>query len=694
MTRDISMHLPGLTASTGPASTVKAAHLWVPLVAAIVVLLLVLAAVFAVQLGAKSAKNKGAPSGRGGLFHGYDRRWSTSKTIAVVWTMVVAFMVVTEALLAVTGNAAYSGKTVSFGAFMKHTLDDPANRDLYVILLGGPYAAALFAKTVVTNRVNNGKLQKTDGTPNQLSDVVSNDAGAVDLYDLQYTLFNFAAQVITVAAFCANEAAGLPALPNFIAFLTGGSALTYSVNKGVTTNQPVLTAVHPQSARIGDRVTAYGNNLTAVSAASKLKAAVAGVDAAIADPPPPAAAADASTATAGGQDQVDFLVPAPPASVAWSARDQLQVSVTTPAGLVAVKNNALTVVPDQPVAVGLSPALLAVASAKEYADIKVMMQGQFLATPGATTADKATAQISIHGPNTAAMTTAAYEDDNRVSFVLPANAPAPAPGQTLVFQVQLIRGASSTQPLALSVQAALPPVLDSISPAMIIADPGTGLAGQGIMLAGANLVAPQPIAGSPPHVAQAGAEPLQADVTDAVADTVAGKLADQPRAENTAAVSLVAPLAAPSADQAADDTEVGIMLRRGTLSSASLTLTVRARHDPTMKVTPIVAPAGTTLAGRDVTLNSRVLSVHIPPAPSVRHIADATPLVAHIDADGVVLKKDNLPPVKDTDTALTFQLPDGTPVMPEAPGDGKTWAIQVTRSGHAIATGELNLRNQ
>ena len=690
MTRDISMHLPGLTASAGPASTVKAAHLWVPLVAAIIVLLLVLVAVFAVQLGAKSAKNKGTPSGRGGLFHGYDRRWSTSKTIAALWTIVVAFMVVTEALLAVTGNAAYSGKTVSFGVFMKHTLDDPANRGLYLILLGGPYAAALFAKTVVTNRVNNGTLQKTDGTPNQLSDVVSNDAGAVDLYDLQYTLFNFAAQVITVAAFCANEAAGLPALPNFIAFLTGGSALTYSVNKGVTTNQPVLTAVHPQSARIGDRVTAYGNNLTAVSAASKLKAAVAGVDAAIVDPPPPAAAADASTATAGGQDQVDFLVPAPPASVAWSARDQLQVSVTTPAGLVAVMNNALTVVPDQPVAVGLSPALLAVASAKEYADIKVMMQGQFLATPGATTADKATAQISIHGPNTAAMTTAAYEDDNRVSFVLPADAPAPAPGETLVFQVQLIRGASSTKPLALSVQAAPPPVLNSISPAMIIADPGTGLAGQGIMLAGANLVALQPVAGSPPHVAQAGAEPLQAVVTEAVAGTVVGQLADQPRAGNTAAVSLLAPLAA----QAAGDTEVGIMLRRGTLSSASLTLTVRARHDPAMEVTPIVAPAGTPLAGHDVTLHSSVLSVHIPPAPSVRHIADATPLVAHIDADGVALEKDNLPLVKDTDTGLTFQLPDGTPVMPEAPGDGTTWAIQVTRSGHAIATGQLNLRNQ
>ena len=505
MIRDISFLMPGLTASSESASDVKSAHVWVPLLAAAIVIGLLGLAVGVVKLAARSGKGAGTASGRGGLFHGYDRRWSTSKTIAVVWTAVVAFMVLTEALLAVTGHGAYSGKSVSFGDFMKHTLDDPTNRELYLVLLGGPYAAALFAKTVVTNRVNNGKLQKTDGNPNQLSDVVSNDAGSVDLYDLQYTLFNFAAQIITVAAFCANEAAGLPALPNFLAFLTGGSALTYSVNKGVTTNQPVLTAVHPQAARIGDRVTAYGSNLTAVSAANKLKAAVAGVDATVVDPPS-AAAGDATATTPGGQDQVDFLVPAPPASVAWSARDQQQVSVTTPAGLLAAMNNALSVVPDQPVAVGLTPALLAVASAKEYADIKVMMQGQFLATPGATTADKATAQISIRGPNTAATTTAAYEDDNRVSFVLPADAPVPTPGQTIVFQVQLIRGASSTQPLALSVQAAPAPVLNSISPDTIVADPGTSLAGQGITLAGANLQPPQPIAGSPSHVAQAGAE--------------------------------------------------------------------------------------------------------------------------------------------------------------------------------------------
>jgi hypothetical protein len=116
-----------------------------------------------------------------------------------------------------------------------------------------------------------------------------------------------------LAARPGNGPGGLPDLPNLLAFLTGGSALTYSVNKGVTTNQPALTAVHPQSARIGDLVTAYGNNLTTVSTTETLKAAVAGVDAAI---PKSAAAVAGGSVVAGAMDEVTFFVPSPPTSAA------------------------------------------------------------------------------------------------------------------------------------------------------------------------------------------------------------------------------------------------------------------------------------------------------------------------------------------------------------------------------------------
>jgi hypothetical protein len=693
----VAWDIAAATTAASRASGAKDAHIWAPIVAAVIVAALVAAAVLAVSGTAnrttKAAEAAGPatspvkPSRRGGLFHGYDRRWSTSKTQAALWTIVLAFMVVTEAILAISGHGVFSGSaTTDFGHFMAHTLDAPANRGLYLVLLGGPYAAALFAKTTVTSKVNSGKLQKTDGSPNNLSDVVSNDAGAVDLYDLQYTLFNLIALAITVGAFLANEAGGLPDLPNLVAFLTGGSALTYSVNKGVTTNQPALTAVHPQSARVGDRVTVYGNNLTTVSTTDTLKAAVGGVDAAIQKP---AAAVAGGSPVAGAEDEVAFTVPSPPSSAAWSPGDKQQVSVTTPAGLVASLNDALAVVPDEPVAVSLSPALIVVASAAEYADIPIEITGQYLGTPGATTADTATAQVSIRGPNTAATTTAAYVDYHHVSFTLPPDTPAPA-GAPLTFQVQLIRGANSTEPVTLTVQAAPAPDLNAINPDLIVADPGTSLDGQQIALTGTNLLPPAQPAGAARNVAAQGADPLKAAVTDA-AGASAGHVASQPQSANAAAVTLLAPLTIPQAG----DSPVTIVLQRGSLSSGPQTLTLRARYDAAMTVPPIAAPAGTALAGHEVTVRSDVFSVNLPagqPGPLGRHIAagQAT-LLVQVDAGGVTLEVPDLPAVSDGQTDLKFTLPPGTPVMP--PG-GARWNITVSRDGHVIAVGDLVLQDQ
>jgi hypothetical protein len=161
--RPVSMSALSAAATTGA----KAAHVWAPLAAAGIVAGLVALAVFTVSHAATAvekakaagwAKPLHAPSRRGGLFHGYDRRWSTSKTMAALWTMVLAFMVVTEALIAISGNGVFSGSaTAGFGSFMAHTLDAPANRDLYLVLLGGPYAAAVFAKTVVTSRAHRNR---------------------------------------------------------------------------------------------------------------------------------------------------------------------------------------------------------------------------------------------------------------------------------------------------------------------------------------------------------------------------------------------------------------------------------------------------------------------------------------------------------------------------------------------------------
>jgi hypothetical protein len=243
----------------------------------------------------------------------------------------------------------------------------------------------------------------------------------------------------------------------------------------------------------------------------------------------------------------------------------------------------------------LSPALIVVASAAEYADIPIEIVGQYLGTPGATTADTATAQVSMRGPNTAATTTAAYLDDHHVSFTLPPDTPIAA-GAPLDFTVQLMRRANSTDPLSLTVRAAPAPDLNALNPNLIVADPGTSLAGQQIALTGANLLPPAPPAGAPRNVDGKGADPLGAAVTDAAGGSV-GQVASQPQSADAASVTLLAPLAIPQAG----DSPVTIGLQRGALSSGPQTLTLRARYDPAMEVTPITEAPQTPLAARQVT---------------------------------------------------------------------------------------------
>jgi hypothetical protein len=134
------------------------------------------------------------PNARGGLLNGYDQRISTSKTVQYMWTVVVAWMVASEALIVLFGdptltstNSAGVATTAAatFGQWMRHTFDTTPDWQLYLVFLGGPYAAYAFAKISVSNRVNDGTVQKTDGERNQPLAAVRNDTGAVDPADFQ-----------------------------------------------------------------------------------------------------------------------------------------------------------------------------------------------------------------------------------------------------------------------------------------------------------------------------------------------------------------------------------------------------------------------------------------------------------------------------------------------------------------------------
>jgi hypothetical protein len=355
---------------------------------------------------------------------------------------------------------------------------------------------------------------------------------------------------------------------------------------------------------------------------------------------------------------------------------------------VASLDDALAVVPDQPDAVRLSPSRLAVASSQEYKDLPVNIQGSFLGTPGATKADTATAQVSINSAGTVKTTTAAWIDETQVSFLLPTDTPAPSAGQTLTFQITLSRGSNATQPLVLTVEALPAPELQSLSPNTILADPGTSLASRAITLAGQNLVPPQPLAGAPRNVAVTGAEPLKATV-DVGGNTV-GQLSPENRSATTATVELLSPLAIPENDQ---DASVTVTLERGSLSSGSQTLTLRARYDPAMQVGPITEPSGTRLVDQTVTLTSDVFPVNVPASPGLLHIADPTTPVAKLTLPGGQdLEIPDLTVVGGTNH-ITVRLPAGTPDMPPAPAPGMNWDITVSRSNHVIAIGQLHLEN-
>ena len=130
----------------------------------------------------------------------------------------------------------------------------------YLILLGGPFAALVFAKGIVTAKVNSGTLQKTvpdDGTAS-LRQVLTNDDGNPDLVDTQYFIFNLVAYVYVIIGTCANNA--LPEIPALILVLTSPAAATYVINKSVQSNTPKVSSVVPASVKIGGRMLVGGSN--------------------------------------------------------------------------------------------------------------------------------------------------------------------------------------------------------------------------------------------------------------------------------------------------------------------------------------------------------------------------------------------------------------------------------------------------
>lgn len=177
---------------------------------------------------------------------GKDKRYSTSLAQIGLWTVAVV-----TAVAILLGWAMFEGQV-----FDTLTPDDRWNQ--YLLLLGGPLAAAVVAKGVVTYKLASGTLQKSEPTTTAGSQVFKADKGSADLVDAQYLLFNVIAPAYFVIQFA--KTATLPEIPSTLLALTGATAATYVANKATQKNAPRITSISTLTAEVGGQIVVYGEN--------------------------------------------------------------------------------------------------------------------------------------------------------------------------------------------------------------------------------------------------------------------------------------------------------------------------------------------------------------------------------------------------------------------------------------------------
>lgn len=177
---------------------------------------------------------------------GTDVRFSTSLTQLGLWTVAV-----------VTAVGFLLGRVMFEGATLAEALSGK-RWDEYLLLLGGPFAAAVIAKGVVTYKVSAGTLQKSDAPAASPAQVLTSDHGNADLIDAQYLLFN----VVALAYFVVQvvRTSELPEMPAPLLALTSGTAAAYVASKAAARNAPTITSVTPTSVKPGGQVRVFGTN--------------------------------------------------------------------------------------------------------------------------------------------------------------------------------------------------------------------------------------------------------------------------------------------------------------------------------------------------------------------------------------------------------------------------------------------------
>lgn len=204
--------------------------------------------------------------GSGGLrslLIGEDGRFSTSHTQVAIWTLAIVFSTIFLILQAPASNSVGSGDRPP----------DPFELDVtYLLLLGGPFAAAGLARAAVQRKTDDQTLQRTEADETTPTDVLKNDDGKGDLIDVQFLAFNLVALIYFMVAM-AREPTGLPTMPWGLVGLTSLGAIAYTGAKFAAANAPTITSVTKREGegrlRPGDEVIIRGANLVPAGAAKE-----------------------------------------------------------------------------------------------------------------------------------------------------------------------------------------------------------------------------------------------------------------------------------------------------------------------------------------------------------------------------------------------------------------------------------------
>lgn len=259
---------------------------------------------------------------RGGLLGvvtGADNRVSTSKVQAAVWTVGLAF-----------AFAYISWRTLTTDRALTQLAPNSVVDD-YLILLGGPFAALVAAKGVVSAKVADGTLQKTiaEDDDAKLRQALTDDGKNPSLVDSQYLLFNVVAFAYAAIGFVLDDA--LVAIPGVMLAVTGTAAATYVLNKTVEQNKPSLGSVTPSTVRPGETAVLRGQNLVPDGTKARPVVTVGGIAARVKHP---------------SEGRVEIVVPA------TLAAGDYEVRLTTPARVTS-QPVPVRVIEDKPVLLGL-----------------------------------------------------------------------------------------------------------------------------------------------------------------------------------------------------------------------------------------------------------------------------------------------------------------------------------------------------